>query len=97
MKIHKNTLEAIWERVEGTKEGKRVVDIVGGLDVELTDDEIQAYEEDEEELVKQITIPLKNLGFPKSVLGVRWFHELASNFLTLTVNPDELEAEIEFP
>lgn len=106
MQIIKNTLHCRMEvdfqlayQFGGVMEVReaRCEEITGELIVQLTDEEIQNYEADEEEVVKEITLPLQKLGIPKSVLGIAWYHELANDTLTLTPNNDELEAEIDWP
>lgn len=93
--IVENSLECIWESCG--KECKRAIGISGKLVVQLTDEEIQWYEDDEEEFVKQLTIPLTGLGLPRSVLSVHWLHELANDTLTLESDDTEIEAEKDFP
>jgi hypothetical protein len=95
MKTITNSLEPSWERIEGTKEGRRVAEIKGHLEVQLTDDEIQAYENDEEEVIRQITIPLRSLGLPNSVLSVEWNWDLSND--SLIIEAEEVEAEEDFP
>ena len=89
MKIIKNTLECRFEREDGTQ-AARYWKITGELVVQLTDEEIQNYEHDEEEVVKEITLPLFKLGIVNDVKSVAWLHELANDTLTLTPNNDEM-------
>jgi hypothetical protein len=59
----------------------RYVDSIDGeLVFELTDEEIQDYEDSEEDFVETLDLPTWD-----EVYGVTWHHDLANNTLTFTV------------
>lgn len=95
MKIIQNKLEPSWERIEGTQEGRRVSSIEGHLEVQLTEDEIMLYKDEEDEVIRQVTIPLKSLGLPSSILSVKWNYDLDEDSLILEA--EEVESEEDFP
>ena len=63
-----------------------VESIEGEIVFQLTDEEIQDYEDSEEDFVDNLDLPKVD-----GVLSIEWHHELANDTLTLTVKDHECE------